>query len=97
MKIQLTGIAIAAAVAMLPVQPVIAETFAPYGTAKVDMHKMPVTNTVFDVNYEDPQKLNILYNFVKNTKKETRGKVVVVTHGPERARATNTSTHCRSR
>jgi len=82
-KIQLPGIAIAAAVAMLPVQPVIAEAFAPYGTAKVDMHKMPVTNTVFDVNYDDPQKLNALYNFVKNTKKETRGKVVVVTHGPE--------------
>ena len=47
------------------------------------MHKMPVTDIVFDVNYEDPQKLNILYNFVKNTKKETGGKVVVVTHGPE--------------
>jgi intracellular sulfur oxidation DsrE/DsrF family protein len=60
-----------------------AEEFAPYGTAKVDMHKMPVTDVVFDVNYEDPQKLNILYFFIKNTKKETGGKVVVVTHGPE--------------
>ena len=60
-----------------------AEEFAPYGTAKVDMHKMPVVNTVFDVNYDDPQKLNLLYNYVKNTKKVTRGKVVVVTHGPE--------------
>lgn len=64
-------------------QPALAEAFAPYGTAKVDMHKMPVENTVFDVNYEDPQKLNVLYNFVKNTKKTTGGKVVVVTHGPE--------------
>jgi intracellular sulfur oxidation DsrE/DsrF family protein len=60
-----------------------AEEFAPYGTAKVDMHKMPVTDVVFDVNYEDPQKLNILYFFIKNTKKETGGKVVVVTNGPE--------------
>lgn len=63
--------------------PVAASEFAPYGTAKVDMHPMPVTNTVFDVNYDDPQKLNVLYNFVLNTKKVTRGKVVVVTHGPE--------------
>ena len=47
------------------------------------MRKMPVTNTVFDVNYEDPQKLNALYNYIKNTQKVTHGKVVVVTHGPE--------------
>lgn len=60
-----------------------AETFAPYGTAKVDMHPMPVTDVVFDVNYQDPQQLNLLYAFVKNTVKETKGKVVVVTHGPE--------------
>jgi intracellular sulfur oxidation DsrE/DsrF family protein len=60
-----------------------ADPLAPYGTAKVDMHKMPVTNTVFDVNYDDPQKLNLLYNFIKNTKKVTGGKVVVVTHGLE--------------
>ena len=60
-----------------------AEEFAPYGTAKVDMHEMPVTDVVFDVNYEDPQQLNILYNFVRNTQKITKGKVVVVTHGPE--------------
>ncbi|MBE0549398.1 MAG: DsrE family protein [Rubrivivax sp.] len=64
-------------------QPALADKFAPYGTAKVDMHTMPVTDTVFDVNYEDPQKLNTLYFFVKNTKKTTGGKVVVVTHGPE--------------
>jgi intracellular sulfur oxidation DsrE/DsrF family protein len=61
----------------------LAADFAPYGTAKVDMHSMPIVNTVFDVNYENPQQLNTLYNFVKNTKKETKGKVVVVTHGPE--------------
>lgn len=64
-------------------QPALAADFAPYGTAKVDMHSMPVTNVVFDVNYENPQQLNTLYNFIKNTKKETKGKVVVVTHGPE--------------
>lgn len=56
---------------------------SPYGSAKVDMHDMEPTNTVFDVNYDDPKKLNVLYNFVKNTKKATKGKVVVVTHGPE--------------
>ena len=60
-----------------------AKEFAPYGTAKADMHATPVIDIVFDVNYEDPQKLNILYNFVKNTKNLTKGKVVVVTHGPE--------------
>ena len=60
-----------------------AEEFAPYDTAKVDMHTMPVTDVVFDVNYEDPQQLNILYNFIKNTQKITQGKVGVVTHGPE--------------
>lgn len=64
-------------------QPALAADFSPYGTAKVDMHSMPVTNVVFDVNYENPQQLNTLYNFIKNTKKETKGKVVVVTHGPE--------------
>lgn len=75
---------LAAAIAALPLHTTLAaDEFAPYGTAKVDMHKMAVTNTVFDVNYQDPQQLSILYNFIKNTKKETKGKVVVVTHGPE--------------
>jgi len=60
-----------------------AEELAPYGTAKVDMHEYPTINAVFDVNYEDPQKLNILYAFVKNTAKPLKGKMVVVTHGPE--------------
>lgn len=56
---------------------------SPYGEARIDMHEMDPANTVFDVNYEDPNQLNILYNFVKNTKRVTKGKVVVVTHGPE--------------
>lgn len=60
-----------------------AEELAPYGTAKTDMHEYPTINAVFDVNYEDPNKLNILYNFVKNTSKPLKGKMVVVTHGPE--------------
>ncbi|KAB2314059.1 hypothetical protein F8A87_02185 [Betaproteobacteria bacterium SCN2] len=83
MKLGFKEIAIAAAIAMVPAYQSLAAELAPYGTAKVDMHKMPVTDTVFDVNYMDPQQLNTLYNFVKNTKRETRGKVVIVTHGPE--------------
>ncbi|HEY9097521.1 MAG TPA: DsrE family protein [Thiobacillus sp.] len=83
MNIKLSAIAVAAFVAMAPAHQALAEAFAPYGTAKVDMHKMPATDTVFDVNYEDPNKLGTLYNFVKNTKRETGGKVVIVTHGPE--------------
>jgi intracellular sulfur oxidation DsrE/DsrF family protein len=57
--------------------------FAPYGTAREDLHQYPAINVVFDVNYDDPAKLNILYSFVKNTKKPLGGKAVVVTHGPE--------------
>jgi hypothetical protein len=44
-----------------------ADELSPYGTAQVDMREYPTTNAVFDVNYEDPEKLNILYAFVKNT------------------------------
>jgi len=83
MNIKLTGIVVATVFAWMPLHQALATEFAPYGTAKADMHAMPVTDTVFDANYEDPQQLNILYNFVKNTKRETGGKVVVVTHGPE--------------
>lgn len=63
--------------------PAVAEALSPYGTAKTDMREYPTINAVFDVNYEDPTKLNILYNFVKNTSKPLKGKMVVVTHGPE--------------
>lgn len=62
---------------------VYAAEMAPYGTAKVNMHEYPTINAVFDVNYEDPNKLNILYAFVKNSSKPLKGKMVVVTHGPE--------------
>ena len=60
-----------------------AEEFSPYGTAKTNMHEYPTINAVFDVNYEDPSSLNVLYNFVKNTAKPLKGNMVVVTHGPE--------------
>lgn len=83
MNIKLTGIAVATVFALMPLHQAQATEFSPYGTAKADMHAMPVTDTVFDVNYTDPQMLNTLYNFVKNTKRVTGGKVVVVTHGPE--------------
>ncbi len=61
----------------------VAEEFAPYGKGKTDMHAMEPTNVVFDANYQDPNQLNILYAFVKNTIKETKGKAIVVSHGPE--------------
>jgi intracellular sulfur oxidation DsrE/DsrF family protein len=59
------------------------DEFDPYGTAKTDMHEYPTINAVFDVNYDDMSSLNILYAFVKNTAKPLKGKMVVVTHGPE--------------
>ncbi len=83
MNIKLSAIAIATLVALAPAHQAFADAYASYGTVKMDMHKMPVTDAVFDVNYEDPLKLGSLHNFVKNTKRETGGKVVVVTHGPE--------------
>ena len=80
MKHSITVLALAALAAF----PAAAEEpFSPYGTAKVDMHPMAKTNVVFDVNYDDPRKLDILYGFVRNTRRETRGEVIVVTHGPE--------------
>lgn len=78
----LTSLA-AAGVMPLSTNPANAEGFSPYGTAKTDMHEYPTINAVFDVNYEDPTKLNVLYNFVKNTSKPLKGQMVVVTHGPE--------------
>lgn len=60
-----------------------AEELAPYGTAKTDMKEYPTINAVFDANYEDPNDLNILYAFVNNTRVPLKGKMVVVTHGPE--------------
>ena len=59
------------------------EALSPYGSSKADMHEYPTINAVFDANYTDPGSLNILYNFVKNTMKPLKGKMVVVSHGPE--------------
>lgn len=55
----------------------------PYGKAGTNMHAYPKLDAVFDVNYDDPQQLNTLYFFVRNTSRALGGKVVVVTHGPE--------------
>jgi uncharacterized protein len=72
------------AAALLPLGLAIgSEELAPYGTAKVDMHPYPKIDTVFDVNYEDPNSLNVLYAFINNTRKLVEGHTVVVTHGPE--------------
>lgn len=78
-----TAAVAAAIIGALTATTVLADEFAPFGKGKTDMHPMEVTNVVFDANYQDPNQLNILYNFVKNTLKETKGKAVVVTHGPE--------------
>jgi len=59
------------------------DELSPYGTSSTDLHEYPTINAVFDVNYTDPKSLNMLYNFVKNTMKPLKGKMVVVTHGPE--------------
>jgi uncharacterized protein len=59
------------------------ESPSPYGTAKVDMHKYPTINRVYDVNYDDPKKLNALVGFIKNVNKVVPGKAVVVLHGAE--------------
>jgi intracellular sulfur oxidation DsrE/DsrF family protein len=67
--------------------PVLAEgpnkDLTPFGDAKVDMHKYPAINRVYDVNYDDPKKLNALVNFLKNVNDVVPGKAVVVLHGTE--------------
>ena len=83
MTILRSVLAVIGMLAALSVTNVQAAEFAPYGTAKVDMHKYPVTNAVFDVNYEDPNKLNILNVFITKTSEQLKGEMIVVTHGPE--------------
>jgi intracellular sulfur oxidation DsrE/DsrF family protein len=56
---------------------------SPYGTSKSDMHSFPKLNAVFDANYMNPQDLNVLFSFVSKTGAALKGKMVVVTHGPE--------------
>lgn len=55
----------------------------PYGTAKKDMHPYPSINRVYDVNYNKPQELYALYNFITNVNRVVPGKTVVVLHGAE--------------
>ncbi len=77
-------LAIAAVVALgMSSSAVIADELSPYGTSKTDLHEYPTINAVFDANYKDPKSLNILYAFVNNTMKPLKGKMVIVTHGPE--------------
>lgn len=55
----------------------------PFGDAKIDMHKYPKIDRVYDVNYDDPKKLNALVFFLKNVNDVVPGKAVVVLHGTE--------------
>jgi uncharacterized protein len=59
------------------------DNMTPFGDAKVNMHKYPKINRVYDVNYDDPKKLNALVGFIKNVNKVVPGKAVVVIHGAE--------------
>ena len=75
--------ALLAALALPALAQPAAEPFAPYGTAKREVRKLPRLDVVFDVNYDDPKSLHILYGYIRNTLRETRGKAVVVAHGQE--------------
>ena len=55
----------------------------PFGNAKVDMHKYGMINRVYDVNYDNPKKLNALVHFIQNVNDVVPGKAVVVLHGTE--------------
>jgi len=57
--------------------------FAPYGTGRVEQRPYPRIDTVFDVSYEEPKQLYLLHGFVVSTARQLRGRIVVVTHGPE--------------
>lgn len=59
------------------------DELSPYGSSSSDLHEYPTIDAVFDANYTDPNSLNMLYSFVKNTMEPLKGKMVVVTHGPE--------------
>jgi intracellular sulfur oxidation DsrE/DsrF family protein len=72
-----------ASLLMLPAYALADQAPSPYGKAKSNMHQYEKLNTVFDVNYENPEDLNTLYFFVRNTGRALGGDVVVVTHGPE--------------
>lgn len=81
--VRIASVALLGAAMWLSAPALHAEEFAPYGTAKVSMHEYPTLNAVFDLNYEDPQQLHTLHAFINNTRKPLKGKMVVVSHGPE--------------
>lgn len=91
MRKQIISLAVVSLFAFTSVPAVVhAQNVAPYGTAKVNMHKEARgLNTVFDVNARsaDPDKLmptlNAVNGVAKNVMKETGGKVVFVFHGKE--------------
>lgn len=73
-----------------------AQNVAPYGTAKVNMHKEARgLDVVFDVNARsaDPDKLlptlNAVAGVAKNVMQETGGKLVFVFHGKEQVAFAN--------
>lgn len=72
------------ALALSAAHPVaMADDITPFGDAKVDMHKYPKINRVYDVSYDDPKKLNALLNYINNVNRVVPGKAVVVLHGAE--------------
>lgn len=79
----LAAIAFASLLPVTVATAVAEEAQVPYGTAKVDLHKYPKINRVYDVNYDDPKKLNALVGFIKNVNNVVPGKAVVVLHGTE--------------
>lgn len=82
-KQPLFSIGLAAAIVAVAAPPALADDFAPYGSARVDQRETMASDVVFDVNYAEPKQLHGLYNYVKNMQKATKGKVVVLTRGPE--------------
>ncbi len=66
-----------------PLLAIAADDLQPYGTAKENLHKYPVIDRVYDVNYTDPKQLNALVPFIKNVNAVVPGKAVVVLHGTE--------------
>jgi len=82
-KNYMAAIALSALFTGVTISAVAADDLAPYGTAKVDMHKYPAINRVYDVNYDDPKWLNSLVGFIKNVNTLVPGKAVVVLHGTE--------------
>lgn len=63
--------------------PALAADFAPYGKAQTALDTYPAMDLVFDVNYQDPQDLHVLYGFVRNAQRHVQGRKVLVLHGPE--------------